>query len=251
MPHAIHPDLSTPDQILCELKAAAEVGDLLRLKDALARWDDTATGMSWFSTTLPERFVQIRHDISTTTMALQRVLNVNTAANCQSTWYREILPSEELVRWCLEHGADPKFRSAGGNIDIPSVAGKFASVGSLKLLKEYGADFTKSNALHSAAGSPRPGRIEAIEYLVDEAGVPINQREWEYDGKQFEEWKSMGVGTALHCAVKGKHLEAVRFLISKGIDQKIRDTKDRQAVDLARDVDFAEAVALMEASQQN
>lgn len=162
--------------------------------------------------------------------------------------YRESIPNEERARWCLEHGADPSFRSAGGNNDIPSFAGKAGSITTLKLMEKHGAKLASSNALLAAAGSTSSGRIEVMTYLIDELKVPINQREYEYDQKIFEEGQlSTGGGTALHSAVQQKRLEHIEFLISKGIDQKLKDTKGREAVDLARDFKFDEVVALLEA----
>lgn len=150
------------------------------------------------------------------------------------------------MRWCLEHGADPMFRSADGTRDILSQAGKIASVKILNILKEYGADLTRSNALQEAALGKKPGRIEVMEYLLDEARVPINQLEFTYDDSLFDKMQGTGLGTALHKAVEAKCLESVRFLLERGIDQDIEDTKGRKAVDLARRYEFEKAVILLQ-----
>jgi hypothetical protein len=138
------------------------------------------------------------------------------------------------------------FRSAAGNVDIPSHAGKIASVKILKVLREYGADLTRSNVLQQAALGMKPGRVEVMTYLLDEAMVPIDQREFEYDARLFEEMRGSGLGTALHKAVGAKCLETVKFLLDRGIDRDIEDTKGRKAVDLARTYELEEALALLQ-----
>lgn len=82
MSDAIHHDSSTPDQILDELKASAEVGDLLRLKAALARWDDAAIEMGSVSPNMAG-VVQTQHETSKRIIALQGVLY--RAAYCGHT----------------------------------------------------------------------------------------------------------------------------------------------------------------------
>lgn len=138
------------------------------------------------------------------------------------------------------------FRSAAGNIDILSQAGKIACVKILKILREYGADLTRSNVLQQAALGMKPGRVEVMTYLLDEAGVPIDQREFAYDARLFEDMRGSGLGTALHKAVEAKCLENVKFLLDRRINQDIEDTKGRKAVDLARMYGFEEALALLQ-----
>ncbi|KAM5343569.1 hypothetical protein ACJ41O_012106 [Fusarium nematophilum] len=89
----------------------------------------------------------------------------------------EFIWREEHVRWLLQHGADPYMVSAGGNNDIPSKAGRYAPVNVFRALREFGVNFARTNALHAAAGSHVRGRIEVMTYLLDEAGVSVNQVE--------------------------------------------------------------------------
>jgi ankyrin repeat protein len=137
-------------------------------------------------------------------------------------------------------------RSKNGITDVHSTAGKIAPVRILKILTEYGADLRKSNALRNAAHGQKPGRVEVMTYLLDEVGVPINQREFEYDPELFGTWKTWGLGTALHQAVKHKSIECIQFMLDRGIDRDIRDTKGRKAVDLAREYQHEECVALLQ-----
>ncbi|KAH8429701.1 uncharacterized protein LDX57_007373 [Aspergillus melleus] len=78
--------------------------------------------------------------------------------------------NETRVRWCLEHGADPNARNRNKYQDVPSQAGRYASVSTLQLLAAHGANFPSSNALQRAAESRFKVRMEALQWLLDEAG---------------------------------------------------------------------------------
>lgn len=97
----------------------------------------------------------------------------------------------------------------------------------MQLLAAHGANFTRSNALHYAA--QREQQVEVLQWLLDEEGFPINQREFEYDAELFDIRSSQGLGTALHCTVASDALECVRFLLERGIDTSLRDTSGRTA----------------------
>ncbi len=56
----------------------------------------------------------------------------------------------------------------------------------------------------------------------------------------------MGLGTPLHKAVEAGMVEVVRHLISKGADTRIKDAKDRTALDCAKEFGFSEIVELLQ-----
>lgn len=118
----------------------------------------------------------------------------------------------------------------------------------IDLLSAAGADFTKSNALHMAAGSPSRGRPEVMAHLLDELHVAIDQREYGFDQELYREWKNSGLfgGTALHAAAKENKLENAEFLVGRGIGKEIKDERGRRAVDLARELGNRPIVALLE-----
>lgn len=145
-------------------------------------------------------------------------------------------------------------RSAGRNQHMANWAGRLARADVLDLLRAHGADFCRSNALHEAAGAgdaaagPGPGgprALESMAWLLDEAKVPINLRRWEWDADFFGANAAMGFGTALHAAVEGRRAAHVRFLLERGADPRVEDTKGRKPVDLARESGFAEGLALL------
>lgn len=127
---------------------------------------------------------------------------------------------------------------------MPTFAGGCARLPILRLLHAYGADFRRSNSLHRCA--ERDNRVETLQWLLDEAGVPINQRELEYDTELFLAHAGCELGTALHCAAWGNTLHCMRFLLERGIDVNIPDMRGRTARDKAMETGHDDAVALLD-----
>lgn len=149
---------------------------------------------------------------------------------------------EDPLRWCLEHGAAPAMRSVGRNNQLLTKAGWLAPISSLEMLKQYGAEFTKSNALHEAAQkNGTAGCHKKMTWLLDVAGVDINQREWWWDDEYNRLNGDMGFKTALQCAVQARKIENVRFLLNRGADLEVRDTTGRRVAEMARELRFIEA----------
>lgn len=80
-----------------------------------------------------------------------------------------VLASGKKVRWCLAHGADPNAHFKSLYRNLPTFAGGCARIPILRLLRDHGADFRQSDALHRCA--ERNNRVEALRWLLDEAGV--------------------------------------------------------------------------------
>lgn len=154
--------------------------------------------------------------------------------------------NEIQTRWCLEHGVDPNARNKTEFHDVPSRAGRYASVSTLRLLAAYGANFRCSNALQRATEGGLKGRIEALRWLLDEAGFPINQREFEWDPAVFQNWQGNRLRSALHFAVLTKSPERVRFLLERGSDINLQDTYGRTARDMADSPGREEVMAILD-----
>lgn len=137
-------------------------------------------------------------------------------------------------------------KNVSGRMDIPSTAGRFSPVPVLKILSAHGVDFRKTNALQRAAEGRVDERVDAMRYLIDECGYPINQREFEYDTEMFKDYGETGLGTALHVAALWNSTTCLEFLIDRGIDRKILDTTGQTAVDVARNNNKLEALAILE-----
>lgn len=131
-------------------------------------------------------------------------------------------------------------RNASRSNDVLSHAGAHASVDTCRLLALHGGDFQRSNALHRAAEADGD-RVEVLQWLLDDRGVPVNQLDFEYE-PYFT-----GDGSALHCAVRAKSLERVKFLLGRGIDLNLKDPRGRTARDIAHRLGHAEIVVVLEA----
>ncbi|KAL3482063.1 ankyrin [Aspergillus californicus] len=149
-------------------------------------------------------------------------------------------------RWCLEHGADPNARNNNGSKDVPSEAGCYASVPTLRVLAAHGANFACSNALERAAESSIKGRVECMQWLLDEAGFPINQYKFGWDPALFNNWRGSLQGTALHSAVFGNSPNHVRFLLERGSDANLEDTHGRTARDVVHGGRKDEILAILD-----
>lgn len=145
--------------------------------------------------------------------------------------YRFITHNEKQTRWCLEHGADPNARNKNRYQNVPSLAGRFASASTCRLLASHGANFARSNALQRAAESRLKGRVDVLRWLIDEVGLPVNQREWEYDAAEFQNRRGSSLGAALHFAVLSGFPGHVQFLLERGCDINMPDTLGRTAWD--------------------
>lgn len=151
------------------------------------------------------------------------------------------------MEWFLAHKASP---NAACDMDVTplSHACQRASLDSVKFLFERGGSIEHGQLLHCAAvrdsGSP-----EVLAFLLDK-GIPIDAIEFENQPEIYwaERWK--GLGTALHKAAHKGKVEAVKFLLARGADPLIRDSKDdgRLAKDWAHDtLDYIRFRAAQEA----
>ncbi|KAM0438640.1 hypothetical protein ACHAPT_001393 [Fusarium lateritium] len=161
-----------------------------------------------------------------------------------------LLSKEVCVRGLLELGADPNLVHPLGYIDIPNMAGRDAPPSVIKLLQEYGVDFTKTNALHEAARSMKDFQINTMIYLVDVVGVPVNQLAILYR-KKYRAWSGCSGATALHCALDAEHPDKMKFLISRGADPNLKGEDGIAALDLAKDMRYDSAVALFEGNHRD
>ncbi|KAJ5371848.1 ankyrin [Penicillium concentricum] len=161
------------------------------------------------------------------------------------TILRQVVSNENRVRWCLEHGANPNARSKDKIKDVLSHAACCASLSTLKLLDDHGADFARSNALQAAVKGPSERRMEIVRWLLDEKAFPINQREFEYDMEMFADRQSNGLATALHIAAETNSLDCLRFLLERGADAKLPDTLACTAEERGHKREHQEAVSLL------
>ncbi|KAF4963961.1 hypothetical protein FSARC_8096 [Fusarium sarcochroum] len=159
----------------------------------------------------------------------------------------------ETARGLLEAGANPNLaRADDEDISIPNEAAMNGTVEVLKLMREYGVDFNKTDALNFAAGDDeRAGnRIPVMAYLIDEVGLSINRLDYanaEEAAGVHERWQN---GTALHHAVLGKATENLEYLLARGADRNVKNLRGETPLDLARKNEWDEGIRLLESWPQ-
>ncbi|KAL9614163.1 MAG: hypothetical protein Q9167_001315 [Letrouitia subvulpina] len=131
------------------------------------------------------------------------------------------LHDEDLVKWFLNHGANPNASVTGWPSPMNTAAMK-ASLPIIKLLVLNGGRVSQG-VLQSAAKTSETGRTEVLDFLLSQ-GAAINEVEYEWDKPTFKTHWARGYGTALHHAAKRGNQELVTFLIGKGARQDIKDS---------------------------
>lgn len=153
----------------------------------------------------------------------------------------------EIVKYLLENGADVNFAGEQGVTPLMNAVGHMP-IDIIKMMLEKGAKLDVANndkmtPLHYAAYR---GNIEAMELFL-EKGADLNALS--------ENGLGLG-GTALHNAVSGKRLEAVKFLVAKGMSADAKnDHGNTPLMIAARNGDLPMIEALLElkadVNQQN
>jgi hypothetical protein len=147
---------------------------------------------------------------------------------------QRVCHDEELVKWCLEHGAKVNgiFTDPYSSPPLLQTVASLGTVPIFKLLLSKGAPL-EGRILHVAAGNvgSRPGtdpdrgrfkvRMEMVRYLVEEVGLDVNELDSEESMGNF--W-----GTPLCYSAKNPFDEAevVKFLLEKGADPYIKERMD-------------------------
>jgi hypothetical protein len=90
---------------------------------------------------------------------------------CNKKLIQLVCRYEEMVQWCLDHGAVVDETDDTLLADVAS----YGSINTLKLLHEHGAPISEST-LHNAAWRARP---EMVTFLIDEIGLDVNKVEME------------------------------------------------------------------------
>ena len=158
------------------------------------------------------------------------------------------LGNADLVRWHLQHGADPNIRTRRGYTALDYAGYKY-SLDVVKLLVQHGADVTNTTAIHNAVMNSfkfppvNPGRLDIVTYLL-ECGASINQLEptgAEYERPPITPY----TGTPLHRAVESGNPEHVSFLLSRGADPSIVGAMGMTSLEVAERDHLDEIVGML------
>jgi ankyrin repeat protein len=124
-----------------------------------------------------------------------------------------------LVRWLLEHGADPNANLRGEThtpLELSAVVK--ADLEIMNMLLEHGAKFQGRSVMLLAAAA---GRIDMLDKLVS-AGASVDalpDNEDVYDNaRDRDDW-----GTPLHGAASNNQVETVKWLLNKGASKTVKN----------------------------
>lgn len=132
-----------------------------------------------------------------------------------------------LVKFLLARGADPNRNLRGESHTALECAAYSASIPTLILLLDAGAQIKTRSALVMAA---REGRTDVVAYLLDRGAdvdeVPDND-------DIYDNERQLGLGNALCTAARTGKAEVVKLLLERGANRQVRDTLGRTPLDLA------------------
>ncbi len=154
-----------------------------------------------------------------------------------------MLEDEELVKWFLAHGANPN-RAPSGWPSPMEKAAHTASLSVIKMLVQHGGEIRSSNVVPSTAKGSKPGRLEVLEYFLDQ-GATVDDVEYQHDVSIFKKYWRRSFGTALHHAARRGNEEMVKFLLERGANQEIKNSMNKTALELAEEGGYENIVSIL------
>lgn len=134
---------------------------------------------------------------------------------------RWALNNESIVRWFLDHGADPNGACLHG-CTATTAAANASPLSVVKLLVDYGGTIANTDAVPRAVlghNNGQPDRLEVAEYLLDN-GAPIDIYLNQNSAEEVTSMISMiGLETALQHASRGGRKDMVELLLRRGADK--------------------------------
>lgn len=195
-------------------------------------------------TLIPKTLEAVRH------YGNQRVIEtISTYLVADSFSSSKNLEKADVVRWLLEHGADPNIKDRRGFTALDYASYKY-SLEVVKLLVQHGADVTNTSAIHGAVANSikfapvNPGRLDIVSYLL-ECGANVNQL-WPIMPDVYERPHiTPYTGTPLHSAVEAENPESVRYLLSRGADRTIKGALGMTPLEVAESDGLDDIVAIL------
>lgn len=137
------------------------------------------------------------------------------------------MSNEPLVKWFLDHGADPNIHGAKNECPLDTAA-NLGNIAVIDLLLAHGAKLECSNALHAIARTRSEDSecIAVMAHLLDR-GADVNALEHHFNPEYFDQMKThtrISLGTPLHNAAFRGGRERVQFLLDRGADPNVLNT---------------------------
>lgn len=123
------------------------------------------------------------------------------------------------------------------------MASQLLPLATVKLLCAHATSL--ENALQCAAESEAEGRLEIIEFLLDQ-GADIDAIKWKHHQFSYECWERAWLGTALNHAVLGGFKDRVELLLRRGARIDIKNSLGQTPLDVARDFGHDDICDLLE-----
>lgn len=153
--------------------------------------------------------------------------------------------NEDIIRWFLDHGADPNAYSSLRAVTPLSRAVQFAPLTIVNLLFEYGGLADRGELLNFACKRKAEDRdtLRIIQLLLGK-GAPVNNLLFE--GKPDLYDVTMFNGTPLwNCCISG-NTDAVRLLLQHGANPRKKPfVSEDFPIDVARNKGYQEIVGLL------
>ncbi|KAL9033943.1 MAG: hypothetical protein Q9180_005680 [Flavoplaca navasiana] len=152
----------------------------------------------------------------------------------------------DLVNFNLQQGADPgrvisDETSLFACQFVPIETAVLRSTPEMvRILLRHGATLKDTTALDLAAAIKRPNSFEMVVCLVDEgADINATSRDQEYEHGRTP-W-----GPPLQSAIQAQHVPVVQYLLAKGANPQVQDSKGRTAWDKASAVGNEDIIRLL------
>lgn len=141
---------------------------------------------------------------------------------------------EALMRWFLDHDADPNASCILRDCTPLSFAVRYAPFSAILALFNRGGTIQRGQLLHYAAQRELSDRLEVLTFLL-EKGCSQSINKIMYQDRQEDYLRNMhaGIGTPLQLAAGKGLLDVVKFLVDRGADPLIKDPRGTIALDWA------------------
>jgi len=206
------------------------------------------------------------NDISSTRNLIEQKVNLNeTGAHGKTplhiaSWHG----NTEIGKLLIENGARIEAKNSIQETPLHVAAWK-GNIGFVKLLVENNADIYAENNIDQTPCELAidENHIEVVEYFLHN-GFKINTEMSNYENMLFFSaakgkldvlkllankinfnHKDMFRRTALHYATINNQVKTVKYLLSKNVNKKIKDIKDKNHLDIAKTKGYVEIIELL------